>query len=77
MCRLCVSLALLAAGHVSCIAAQDGLHALPVNFQGKAGSKMAGLESWGKLLGSTLLFNQARQTPVGLAKDTHTFHKQN
>ena len=37
---------------------------------------MAGIESWGKLLGSTLLFNQARQTPVGLAKDIHTFQKQ-
>lgn len=36
---------------------------------------MAGLESWGKLLGSTLLFNQARQTPVGLVNDTHTFQK--
>ncbi|EIE18337.1 hypothetical protein COCSUDRAFT_68300 [Coccomyxa subellipsoidea C-169] len=59
--RLCYSLAILAVAQVACTAAesaQNGLHALPINFQGDANSKMAGLEAWGKMLGSALLFNQ-------------------
>ncbi|CAL8466458.1 g5994 [Coccomyxa elongata] len=66
--RLCCSSAFLLIAFASSLAAQStqgGLHALPSTFQADSNTRMSGLESWGKLIGSTLLFNQGGNAQSG------------
>ncbi|BDA51161.1 hypothetical protein COCOBI_18-0370 [Coccomyxa sp. Obi] len=66
--RLCWSSALLLIAFASSLASQsthEGLHALPSSFQGDSNSKLSGLDSWGKLIGSSLLFNQGGNAQSG------------
>ena len=49
----------LACLHVAAASsASGGLSAVPLNFQGERSDRTAGLQAWGHLLGSAVLFNK-------------------